>query len=169
MNYDMIFIFSLFSVTLSFSEPNLRKRVENIRRRKIKSAKPSFLPKTFQHHQKYFTNDLKSLKRKSSSAPALNFEVNSKSEESGSFLSLKNDSIHEFFISVNLKEVSDESEINEAIEVTENEKCYRNNKNNADWDTSIPCWSKENIKEKLDHKRTVKQIFSHLLCSSFNK
>ena len=166
----MIFIFSLFSVTLSFSEPDLRKRVENIRRRKIKSAKPAFLPKTFQHHQKYFTHDLKSWKRKSSSAPTLNFEVNSKSEESGSFHSLKNDSIQESIISVNLSgEISDESEINEPIEVTENEKCYSNNKNNEDWDTSIPCRSKENIKEKSTHKRTVKQIFSHLLCSSFNE
>ena len=153
-------------MTLSFSEPDLRKRVE-IRRRKIKSEKPSFLPKTFQHHQEYFTNDLKSWKRKSSSAPTLNFELNSNSEESGSFLSLKNDSIQESIILVNLS--SDESEINEPIEVTENEKCYSNNKNNEDWDTSIPCWSKENIKEKSNHKRTVKQIFSHLLCSSFNE
>ena len=163
-------------MTLSFSEPNLRTRVEKIGgKRKIKSAKPSFLQKTFQHHQKYFINDWKSLKQKSSSAPALNFQVNSKSEESGPFLSLRNDSIHEIFISVNPLEMkgdgvsSNKSEINEAIEVAENEKCYGNSTNNAEWDTSIPLCSEENKKEKLNHKRTIKQIFSHLLCSSFSE
>ena len=115
------------------------------------------------------------MKQKSSSAPALNFQVNSKSEESGPFLSLRNDSIHEIFISVNPLEMkgdgvsSNKSEINEAIEVAENEKCYGNSTNNAEWDTSIPLCSEENKKEKLNHKRTIKQIFSHLLCSSFSE
>ena len=168
-------IFSPYAVTLSFSEPNLRTRVENNERRKIKSAKTYFFRETFQHFQKYFTNNFKSLKRKSSSAPVLNFEVNSKSGENYSPIS-KNDSFREMFISVDLTKIkgdglsqsSNESEINEAVEVTENEKCYGNNKNNTLSDTSVPLCSEKMIKKKLSHERTVKQFVSNLLCSSFN-
>ena len=174
--FDIRIIFSLYAVTLSFSEPNLRTRVEKNERRKIKSAKTYFFRKTFQHFQKYFTNNFQSLKRKSSSAPVLNFEVNSKSGENYSPIS-KNDSFREMFISsVDLTKIkgdgssqsSNESEISEAVEVTENEKCYGNNKNNTLSDTSVPLCSEKMIKKKLSHERTVKQFVSNLLCSSFN-
>ena len=105
----------------------------------------------------------------------LNVEVNSKSGENYSPIS-KNDSFREMFISVDLTKIkgdglsqsSNESEINEAVEVTENEKCYGNNKNNTLSDTSVPLCSEKMIKKKLSHERTVKQFVSNLLCSSFN-
>ena len=154
-------------MTLSFSEPNLRTRIENKKGRKIKSAKTSFFGKKFNIIKN--TSDFKSLKRKSSSAPMLNFEVNSKSGESYSPIS-KNDSFREMFISVDLKKIkgdglsqsSNESEINDAVEVTENEKCYGNNKNNTVSDTSVSLCSEKMIKKRFN------QFFSHFLCSSFN-
>ena len=159
-------------MTLSFSEPSLRTRVENNQRRIIKSAKTPLFRKTFTDQQKIFTNGSESLKQKSLSAPAINFQVNSKSRESGAISLAENDRFREIFIPVDpigdgeVSQSSNESEINEVVEVSEDEKCYGNNKNNLDLNTFAPLCPEKKRHKKLNHEKTVKRnFFSHLLCS----